>query len=183
LIRKTKILRNRSFTLIEIVVCLAIIASLGAALCWNVYGAMRHHRFDESVKKVRNEIEALQMFSLTFGSDMELKFEKREGGWRVVPVIYEAALRRMHVKPFDLSGVDRLRWGASENDFTLKIYASGRFEPKGVLEMSQGERKFYIDLQNPLSVILTKEPPKPKWFRPPKKPESQLQNPPPPKNR
>lgn len=162
---------SRRFTLFEIIICLSIVAMLASVIGWNVYSSMRLYRFHEGFKKVKNEIEALQLFSLTFGSDMELKFEKRQGSWQVIPRIYEAVLDPEHVKPLDLSGVDRLLWQGIERDFILKIYASGRIEPPGVLEFSQGEQKYYLDLQTPLLIKAAIQYPPSFQFRIPKRPK------------
>jgi len=161
---------RRPFTLIEICVCLVLLAAAAGAISWQVWDMFESRRFDENVRKLKNQITELQMAALIYGSDQALDLEEKDGKWRVTPRSQEA---RFYVKPFDLVSVDSIQWeGLSRRQLTFQIFTNGRIEPTGVLQMASGERKIYLDLLHPLLIKIAKEQPQRKLLTVLPKPEN-----------
>lgn len=163
--------RAYRFTLLEIVICISILAMVAGVVSIQIKKALDTSRFQNSVKQLYNELEHLQVLALTYRSDMRLEITKKDGKWIASMYSDEKTLQSM--PNIVLSGVSKLKWNKKEvRSLSLDIYSSGHIEPKGVIGLITEESKVYIDLQSPLQIKITKKyPTKDSTITPPEKPK------------
>lgn len=147
-------MRKNNFTLLELMVCLAIIAMLASVIGWQVKGSLDAVRFKSSAYIVKQEIEKLQMLALTFGSDMQLEIRKEEDQYVMVSTTDEAVLKKLNGKKTILEGVTKITWNQRLNvkPLYLSILSNGHIPQRGVLGLHQEDRGYFLDLGLPLQI-------------------------------
>jgi len=159
--------RKSPFTLLELMVCLVILAGIGCAVGFQIQGSLSHARFEASVKKVKHELEKLQILSLTYGSDMHVRLIDKQGKVALISRTDEAALSHLNNMHIPLDGVLAFDWEGKQKDSNVKqldfdILSNGSTHPPFLLELKGKTRKLYIDMRSPLLITLspTKTPKK-----------------------
>jgi len=147
-------MRRRFFTLLELMVCLAIVAMIASVIGWQIKSSLDTSRFKSSASIVKQEIEKLQMLALTFGSDMQLEIRKEGDKYVMVSITDEAALKKLKGKKIVLEGVTKVTWNKQSNvkPLYLSILSNGRIVQNGVLGLHQEDRAYFLDMGAPLQI-------------------------------
>lgn len=69
----------RAFTLLEVVVCVALLAILAGAFAWKGNHLVQHHMVRSSAKTLVREIEAAHVLSLSYQTDIAMRIIKKKG--------------------------------------------------------------------------------------------------------
>ncbi len=66
-------MRNKHpFTLLEIMVCIAILGLMAGAIGWNIKGLLHRSKSQHAKERLRNHLEELQILALTHQADIEV---------------------------------------------------------------------------------------------------------------
>lgn len=129
-------------------------------------------RFHNSAKRIKQEIEKLQMLALTFGSDMQLTIKKEGDKFVAITRTDEAVLKQLNGSKMNLEGVFKVKWDGQEKVKPLDILSNGRIFPEGVLSIEREEKKYYLDFRLPIQIKFSQTyNAKLKRLQEPKKPE------------
>lgn len=154
--------RSRSFTLIEILIVMALLALVGGAIAINTLRALREDRFHASVQRLVDRLQLSQDLMLISGIDQAgldvfLDVKRREGQYHCKMSFkgdFSERSLRIFVQEFPLYEVGQVVWrqadGVEESDPQLVFRTLNREVPSGVIELTSASRddvKRYILLK------------------------------------
>ncbi len=146
----------RLFTLLELIVCIAILSLVASLLAFPIKGMVQEHRFYQKVKEVRLLISQVHALALTYQSDMELCIYKEKG------CLYcegrtDEPLKIF--KPLKLEGIARIHFNSQEIKESFRIYmsASGHVDPTGIFTFYQDKISAKLDMRRPLWMKLERK--------------------------
>ena len=143
-------LKSRPFTLLEIVIVMALIGISAVFGTWSLSDLLAQHRRQAEVNELQNLIQELQIEALALQSDLELSFIKDKDQLRVSSKTAEKILRNRTVV---LKGVRGLKFkDRIQPHVTLQIFSTGRIEPRGLFEITRDLGSVFIDVRQPLLV-------------------------------
>jgi|GEM_PF-2260082 len=136
--KEIKIVRKSSFTLLEIMICLAILSIVGGILVFPLSGMLAHHRFHQGVKQFVIHLREMQALALNYQSDMGMIIYK-EGDRFLCKGFTDEPIKLF--RPFELQNITALTLDKKKTPtpFKLNIYASGRISPEKVLSFIREE--------------------------------------------
>ena len=147
--------RVKSFTLLEITLCLALLSLTAGFIIWKVKGALQEVRFSNSFENLMVELQKAQFLALSYQSDLQLEFSHRNGRWFYSTSSDEPSLRKETKKDVELEPLTSLKFNDEKREkLLLKIYSSGRIEPLGVLKLRGPASTRRVDLRSPLLIRL-----------------------------
>ena len=151
MILKTKI--RRSFTLLEIVLCIAILSLVSGTLGWQIRDMLGSHRFHKSVDHILTDLRKLQIIALSDREDIEIKLALRDGLYSYT-ITSDGKIPCLLPLEGKLPGVKQIRIdGKKIMEKRIQIYSTGRITPDKTLVFSSGDsgkRPLAIDLSSPL---------------------------------
>ncbi len=119
-----RIRNRRAFTLLEIFICLAIIASLSVIFGFQGKRLLDAQRYESSVKLLRTEMDMAQFLSLAYFADVELQLSQVEGEVTLQRKCDEPGIRTG--KGISLPGVADFRYrGKSQKSLVIAKFSSG----------------------------------------------------------
>jgi type II secretory pathway pseudopilin PulG len=141
---------SRPFTLLEIVIVIALIGMMAVFGTWSLTDLLSQHRRQAEVDELQNFIQELQIEALALQSDLELFFIKDKDKLQVRSKTAEKILRDRTVV---LKGVREFKFrDQPKPNFTLQIFSTGRIEPQGLFEIEREKGSVFIDVRQPLLV-------------------------------
>lgn len=156
--------KRRPFTLLELMVCLMLMAMITALLGIKVYDFIGDHRFRSSVEDLFTDIRQLQVLAVSHDCDMEVRmFRKNESFY--YECFTEAPLKKTGLfQKHSLKGVISLTCGDRPvSAYTLRVYSSGRIEPQELLGFHPKPSKdssfsLWLNLTRPLLLTMGEKP-------------------------
>ncbi len=138
----------RAFTLLEILICLAIISLLTTLLGIKVSDLIGHYRFRSSARLFLTECNHWQIWALTHQCDVDLSLDLTDKGWRLQAASEDPAF--CHAPPHLFRGLQEIHWNGKKRDHIfLKVYSTGRIDPAGIIRLQSKEEIAWIDLSFP----------------------------------
>lgn len=142
---------KKAFTLLELMICLAIIALVGSLVAVKGKDLLSHHQFRISSQLFLRDIGRLQVRALATGCDFTCTLEKSTKGYLVEwqsdsPLFKEEKYHLEAVKEISMEG-------KKVSKIALTIYSSGRIDPASYLTLkSFKDELLYLDLSYPTSL-------------------------------
>jgi prepilin-type N-terminal cleavage/methylation domain-containing protein len=134
-----KMRRKRSFTLLEMMIGVALVSIAAGALLWRSWGLVEKKKFDSDVAKISVRIQMLQQMATNMQSDWQAVL-KREGK---SVVFSEECLdqknKRGSTATFPLFEMNFL--GKEVQGLTIEFFSSGEIRPSGPLVIKRGKEK------------------------------------------
>lgn len=137
---------KKSFTLLEIMLCLAIIALVAGALIYPLSGLLAQHRFHQGVKQFVTHLREMQALALSYQSDMGVMLYQDKGklmcrGFTDEPIPL--------FRPFEMGKISHFTFNRKKANMPLKltVHSSGRIAPGGTLIMQGEGKKMIIDFE------------------------------------
>lgn len=142
--------RKKTFTLLELLVCVAIAALAIGIVSKALFSMVRAYQFERSVKKVQQLLEEMQIYALILGSDFSMQLEFYKGKWRAVPRSEEP---RLQFSPLQLEGIETVLWEQPRSSsLLLHIDSSGRIDPPQLIHFQRENHRCALDLRFPLLI-------------------------------
>lgn len=141
---------TRPFTLLEIVIVLALIGMMATFGTWSLTDLLAQHRRQAEADDLKNFLQELQIEALALQSDIEVTFSKTGEKLQVHSKTAEKILRDRTVV---LKGVRQFKFKDLQKEkITLQIFSTGRMDPPGIIEIEREKKSLWIDLRQPLLV-------------------------------
>jgi len=142
--------KNRSLTLLEVVIVIALIGMMAVLGTWSLNDLLAQHRRQAESDELYNFIQELQIEALALQSDIELILTKDRNRLCVSSKSSEKILRN---KTVVLKGVTQFKFrDQTKSTLTLQIFSTGRIVPAGLIEIQKEKGTLWIDLRQPLLV-------------------------------
>jgi prepilin-type N-terminal cleavage/methylation domain-containing protein len=167
--------KRKSFTLLELMVCLALISLLAGLVGMKGVDLLAHHRFYRGLQTWLFDIHRVQILAMNQGADVTCTLKKnKEGHYRA---IFESDAPSFHSTSHDLNGVSELIFENKPiNEFKVTFFSSGRISPVGILKIEpqkEQEPSVFLDFSYPIA-FQTAPQKKSSRFIPPPYPEKKI---------
>lgn len=151
-------MRCRLFTLLEIVICIAILSLAAVGIGWQMKGMLDIHRFEKSVAIFFTDLRKAQLVALSDRVDIDLTLSKTDKGYEY-QFRSDDPLLCFTSKAAVLTGIQEIRSEKKKiESLHLHLYPSGRIGPEEKITFLQtGERGVIVDLSTPLYVELKRK--------------------------
>ncbi len=150
--------KRRSFTLLEIMLALLILATAAGFMGWKVKDLLNRHYFEDDVVGFYHELEVAQLCALALHSEIKIDFSQKDERCEAKFVTDEMILETWSKPVRKLKYVQEIR----VNNLPLKqltIDANGVVQPpKTRLFFSSQDRSYGIDCSKPLKIYLEPNP-------------------------
>ncbi len=147
-----KRIKRRAFTLLELMVCLAIIGLLGAVVGIKGVELLAHHRFYGSLQTWLFDIQRLQILAMNQGVDVICIIKKNEKG--TFHAFLESDSPSFPLSSYELKEVAKLDFqGKSVTQLQVTFFSSGRIFPTGILKIEAEREKeppVFLDFAYPI---------------------------------
>ena len=164
--------KRKSFTLLELMVCLTLISLLAAVVGMKGVDLLAHHRFYRSLQTWLFELHQVQILAMNQGSDITCSIKKnQEGGYQAV---FESDSPSFHSTTHNLKEVSRFFLeNKPVQELKVTFFSSGRIFPTGILKIESQKTKespVFLDFAYPIAFQTTPKK-KSQGFIPPPYPE------------
>ena len=145
--------KRRPVTLLELIVVIAIIATLSAVVAISVNKALVEQRFKTEVGKIVDELRLAQDLMLVLGRDVHVKFAVQKGGDGIEYWIDHETALSGHVQK-ELSGrkrllstikgvflEDELLQEVKQGEIDVKFFSKGAVMSKGVMRLATTDKE------------------------------------------
>lgn len=140
---------KNNFTLLEIVICITILAVAGVTMSWQTRDLLKAHHFEKNVENFITDLRKCQVIALSDRVDIEMRIQKKKNTYFYF--LYSDDPIPSFVKaPMKMKGVSRIQKDRKTIEAqTLTIFSSGRIEPKEAITFYQdGEKGISLQLEN-----------------------------------
>ncbi len=141
---------KRTFTLLEMMVALVILAIIGAFTGVQVKKLMDNHRFDSQVTDLFLALQEAQLIASTYQTDLALEIFSKDGVLQYQFTTDEPlSSKKFSQKEVKLKQVISMAFEqAKTTKLHFDIFSGGRIEPRGILTFFQNSDKaVWFDLQ------------------------------------
>ncbi len=129
------------FTLLEIVICVAILGIAAITLSWQMKDMLKVHHFNNNVDHLVTDLKKCQLIALSDRVDIEMRIEKK-GDTYLYTLHCDDPIPCFMKRPMKLNGVQKMKVGKKPlNRHVLTIYSSGRIAPINEIELMQDEER------------------------------------------
>lgn len=151
--RKSK----KSFTLLEIMICVAILGMVATVMGWQIKNMVQAHHFHKNIDHLVTDLRKAQIIALSKRCDLELLLRK-EGKEYSYSLHVDEPIKGFSKKTMKLTGVKKIQIEKKpmKNQILIHIYSSGRIAPAKEIQFFQDKEKALIlDLSKPLVINLS----------------------------
>ncbi len=121
-----QIRKTNYFTLLEIVICIAILGLAAVGIGWQMKGMLAIHSFDKNMGNFFTDLRKAQLVALSDRVDIDLNITKSADGYQY-NFHTDDPLLCFIAKPTKLTGIKEIRQGNKKIDkLQLHLYPSGR---------------------------------------------------------
>jgi hypothetical protein len=129
--------RKSNFTLLEIVLCVAILGTAAVTISWQMRGLLHTHHFNANVDRILTDLQKCQLIALSDQVDIEMRI-KREGGAFQYTLHCDDPIPSFIKKPMKLKGIEKMKTGKKEvTSHTFFISSKGNVTPSTELAIFQ----------------------------------------------
>ncbi len=144
-------MKRRAFTLIEIIIAIAILGLLSTFTLTQVAKLVKTHQFDKEVSELFIRLQEAQVLATTFQTDIELDISCKKGAFSYIFTTDEPFKKhQFESKECPLPHASLIQFNKSKpgkSSLHFHIYPQGRIEPRGVLIIESSTKTLWIDLQ------------------------------------
>jgi hypothetical protein len=148
----------KPFTLLEIVICVAILSLAAVGIGWQMKGMLEIHKFEKSVGIFFTDLRKAQLVALSDRVDIDLTLAKTDKGYEY-KFKSDDPLLCFISKGKVLTGIQEIRNEKKRiESLHLHLYPTGRIGPEEKITFLQAqERGVILDLSTPLYVELKRK--------------------------
>ena len=146
----------RAFTLLEIVICIAILGLAAVGIGWQMKGMLAIHNFDKNISNFFAELRKAQIVALSDRVDIDLNITKQGDVYEYSFHSDDPLLCFIAAKQTKLIGIKEIKNEKKKlESLHLHLYPSGRVGPEQKITFLQTEEHGVIlDLSHPLCIEL-----------------------------
>lgn len=153
--------RKKNFSLLEVLICIAILGFVASLLSWQIKDMVASHQFHKSIDQFLTDLRKIQMLALADRCDIEMKISQDNGEYSYI-FTSDEALPLVKPQRNKLTGVKKITLGKLpvKKETTLSVYSSGRIEPQEQVQFFQKgdqEKGIVLDLTTPLCIELKRK--------------------------
>lgn len=100
--------RKQAFTLLEVMLCIALISLMASAFAWKGNNLLQHYLLRSSAKTLVREIEAAHLLAMSYQTDIAVVIVKRNGDYFLEWRTDEPPLKKK-CRPHKMRGVKNIR--------------------------------------------------------------------------
>lgn len=130
-------IQKRYFSLIEVLVGISMLASVGGVLGWKMAPLFKEKKYKSDLARLKQACLALQRIALNTQSDWQLVLKQGNDLWTVEEHNMLGLKAPFHVKPLYIA--DILLDGEKISELKIEFFASGKVLPEGTLSIEQKE--------------------------------------------
>lgn len=151
--------KTNHFTLLEIVICIAILGLAAVGIGWQMKGMLAIYSFDKNMGNFFTDLRKAQLVALSDRVDIDLNITKNGEGYQYNFHADDPLLCFIAKPMIKLTGIKEIRQGNKKVDtLQLHLYPSGRVGPEEKITFLQREDSgVVLDLSQPLCIELTKK--------------------------
>jgi prepilin-type N-terminal cleavage/methylation domain-containing protein len=128
---------KRPFTLLEVMVAIALLVIASGGIAWKMQGAVRKKQFQSQVERLHTRLAVCQRMAMAMQADWRAVLQHKGNEW-ILQAFCDEGTRKL--APLVLH-LEILLDGKKVNEVAVDFFASGQVLPGGVLTLSQkGER-------------------------------------------
>lgn len=134
-----KKMRSRYFSLLEVMITVAILAIAAGALFYRLNSLIDKKRFESDVARLKSLFLSTRMLALNSQTDWRIEFQKNASGWAVQIICREDADLHYPIPPFSHGQIffnDRI-----SEQLSIDFFATGQVRPKGTVTFQDGLSK------------------------------------------
>ncbi len=131
---------KRSFTLLEVMVALALILIAGGFAGWKMHQAVCKKRFQSELSRLQSRLLTCQRLATAMQCDWKGVLSKKGSEWNFETVCIES-LDAKKMKPLQLHSFDLFYNGKKTEFLEIDFFSSGQTDPDGSLLFVQEEQK------------------------------------------
>jgi len=132
--------KAQCFSLLEIMVSLAILVLISALLGVKVTSLISEHKFNNSVQSLLDDVKQLQILSVSYGTDCAVKLYKWKGAFYYLCTSEAPIPRGPLFSPHLLQGVKAVSINGKKSDgLKFTLFSTGRVDPAIYLGMHREE--------------------------------------------
>jgi prepilin-type N-terminal cleavage/methylation domain-containing protein len=131
--------KKSDFTLLEVMIGIAILAIASGALFWRMNQMVERRRFDSDGTRFRSMLVSTRSLAINMKMDFRLEMKEGKEGWSARIICREdpdLVYRLPHFSPMKVI----FNQGAKE-ELSVDFFSSGFVGPKGQLTLSHGTQK------------------------------------------
>ncbi|NGX36966.1 MAG: hypothetical protein K1000chlam2_00112 [Chlamydiae bacterium] len=147
--------KKSNFTLLEIVICVAILGIAAVTVGWQMRNMLAMHHFHKNIDNLLTDLRKCQLIALSDRSDIEIRIYKMEDRY-FYHLYSDTPIPFFKSKPMKMIGLKEVRQKNRPIDaLTIYIYGNGRIEPNEKIQFFQNEEEgFSLDLCTPQLIEL-----------------------------
>lgn len=149
---------SRAFTLLEIVIVLALIAVVAALGTSSLTDLLAQNRRKSEVEELKNFIQELQIEALALRSDFEITFVRKGNELQVRSQTAEKIIPDRTLVLKEIRAI-KFQDQLLDTKKTFRIFSTGRIDPAGMIEIENNKSSLWIDFRYPLCVKFSDKPP------------------------
>ena len=154
---------KKAFTLIELFVCISILAVSSSLMMLQSGPMVRHYFLEKSVSRLAKELECCRKISLSLGGEIDFLIEKKGQKLHCKRITDENPNFNVRGARFCIEGISRLLFeGVDRESLKVAFERTGVILPAGKIVLVSGKKAYQVVLNGAKSCrILATEVPKP----------------------
>ncbi|MBI2742318.1 MAG: prepilin-type N-terminal cleavage/methylation domain-containing protein [Chlamydiales bacterium] len=145
---------KRPFSLLEVILCIAILAIISGFLGVEIKDTINYQRFESSVAGFVSDLRRVQALALSYQGEFNLTLVKHENGYAYAFFSDEPKEMVRKLPKGTLHGVKSMHLdNRLQEKVSITIFATGRVEPSKKLKIGTDSRTLALDLGSPLKLI------------------------------
>lgn len=146
--------RGNRFTLLEIVICVAILGFAAVTVGWQITNMVADHQFSKSLDCLFTDLRKCQLIATCDRTDIEVEIFKEDNHY-AYRVVTDDPLPSFVSKTMKMTGVHKIEKNRRPiKKEKIHFYPSGRFDEQNFEFFQNEEKKQILDLSKPSIIEL-----------------------------
>jgi len=127
--------RRRFFTLLEVMVGIALLTLASGVIGWRMHKAIQKKKFQSGIERLKERFFICQRLAVATQDDWTGEFKQKEKDWVFELSCIDGKIKKLPT--LTLEGITIALNGKKVSELDFEFYSSGQVVPEGVLRFSQ----------------------------------------------